>query len=155
MIATTGFTRAKNQIEARSRNRVAATRSWIGIDFSGEEGPRRAKRLVPLLVVALIAALGVAALRIELIRTRYAVAAVMDEETALIEEHRSLIIRRRQLRDPVELAKKARTRGFRPVAVALSLPDPGMTGAADRHASADLPSVAAAPPTVGGQSDWQ
>ncbi|MBK7950387.1 MAG: hypothetical protein IPK00_16950 [Deltaproteobacteria bacterium] len=68
--------------------------------------------------------LGVAALRIDLLRTRYAVSTVMERENELIEEQRQLIVRRRQLRDPVALAVKARERGFRPPAHVVSLPDP-------------------------------
>jgi len=62
-------------------------------------------------VTAAVAALAIAALRIDLIRVRYAVAAVMEQEEALLEEQRSLIVRRRQLRDPVELAVRARRIG--------------------------------------------
>ena len=75
-------------------------------------------------VVVVGAALGVAALRIDLLRTRYAVSAAMERENELIEEQRQLIVRRRQLRDPVELAVQARERGFRPPAHVVSLPDP-------------------------------
>lgn len=99
-------------------------RQWVGVDFSGVRDGRPARRLLPLLVFALIAALGVVALRIDLIRTRYAMAAVLAEENTLIEQQRGLIVRRRQLRDPVELAVLARERGFRPLAGVLTLPDP-------------------------------
>ena len=99
-------------------------RRWIGLDFSGANDPRRAKSLVPLLLLAAITALGVAALRIDLIRTRYAVAAATESESTLIEEQRALTARKRQLRDPMVLAVEARERGFRPPAHVFSLPDP-------------------------------
>ena len=111
---------------------------WIGFDFSGEHDPRRARALVALLLVALVTALGIAALRIDLIRTRYAVAASMEAENRLIEEQRALIARKRQLRDPTALAIEARERGFRPPAHVFSIPDPA-------SASAALPAVASGP----------
>ena len=118
-------------------------RAWIGIDLSGDRDPRRNRVLIPLLGVALVAALGIAALRIDLIRTRYAVAAAMDEEKALLEEQRALIVRKRQLRDPVELDVQARARGFRPPTRVFSMPEPGVVPASD---GVHLPDVAAAPP---------
>jgi len=109
---------------------------WIGFDFSGEQDPRRARALVALLFVALVTALGIAALRIDLIRTRYAVAASMEAENRLIEEQRALIAHKRQLRDPTALAVEARERGFRPPAHLFSITDP---------ASAALSAVTTAP----------
>ena len=113
--------------------------SFIGRDLAHRYDPRRPRALVPLLVLVLITALGIAALRIDLIRTRYAVAQAMQTENTLIEEHRALIARKRQLRDPVALAIQARERGFRPPERVYSLADPSAPGA--------LAAVAAAPPT--------
>jgi hypothetical protein len=98
--------------------------AWIGIDVSSAPVRRTPRGLYPLFAVALLVALGVAAVRIDLLRTRYAVSAAMERENALIEEQRQLIVRRRQLRDPVELAVQARARGFRPPTHVVSLPDP-------------------------------
>lgn len=102
--------------------------AWVGIDVSSERIRVARRGTVPLLVLALVvvlgATLGVAALRIDLLRTRYAVSAAMERENELIEEQRQLIVRRRQLRDPVALAVKARERGFRPPAHVVSIPDP-------------------------------
>lgn len=111
---------------------------WAAFGFSGKNDPRRANALVPLLIVGLVTALGVAALRIDLIRTRYAVAASMEAEKSLIEEQRTLIARKRQLRDPTILAVEARKRGFRPPTHIFSIPDPTALGAT-------LPDVAARP----------
>jgi hypothetical protein len=130
-------------------------RSWIGVDYSGEYGSQRARKLLPLLAIALIAALGISALRIDLIRTRYAMASVMVEEKALIEEQRNLIVRRRQLRDPVELAVRARVRGFRPLSVVFSLPDPIGASPALAPRPMALPSVATASPASQTGSDWR
>jgi len=113
-------------------------RRWIGFDFSERNDPRRAKALVPLLLMVLVTALAIAALRIDLIRIRYAVAAATASENSLIEERRALIARKRHLRDPMVLAVEARERGFRPAAHVYSLPDPAAQDAA-------LPSVSAGP----------
>jgi len=124
MTASTWIARAKDRVELPRVSDSRLARNWIGVDFSGEDEARPARRLLPLLVLALVVALGVSALRIDLIRTRYAMASVLAEEKALIEEQRSLIVKRRQLRDPVELATLARERGFRPLSAGFSLPDP-------------------------------
>ena len=127
-----------------SRNHSYSQRSteergaWIGVDLSGEGRARRARALVPLLILTLITALGIAALRIDLIRTRYAMAAAAERENALIEEQRALVAHKRQLRDPVTLAVQARKRGFRPAARIFSVPDPSATIRA-------LPAVAMGP----------
>ena len=101
-----------------------SSQAWIGIDVSSRPERRTPRSLYPLFAVAVIVALGVAAVRIDLLRTRYAVSAALERENELIEEQRQLIVRRRQLRDPVELAVKARERGFKPPTHVVSLPDP-------------------------------
>lgn len=154
-MSSTWIAHAKDKLEGQRPTGRGPRRAWIGLDFSGEDGPRRARKLLPLLVFALIAALGVAALRIDLIRTRYAMAAAMAEEQALIEEQRSLIVRRRQQRDPVELALRARERGFRPLAAVFSLPDPVRSDVESSPSSRALPSVAARPPSDATRSDWR
>lgn len=155
MSDSTWIAQAKHRLEAQRPAPHGKRRAWTGLDFSGEEGPRRARKLLPLLVFALIAALGVSALRIDLIRTRYAMATAMAEEQARMDEQRNLIVRRRQLRDPVELATKARQRGFRPLAAVLSLPDPVISDAEFSRSTGALPSVAARPPSDGTRSDWR
>lgn len=103
-----------------------ARQAYVGLDVSTEPVRPAPRGLYPLILLAVVAALGVAALRIDLLRTRYAVSAGMERENELLEEQRQLIVRRRQLRDPVELAAQARERGFKPPAHVLSLPDPGL-----------------------------
>jgi len=120
--------------------------AWVGIDVSNEPVRPAPRGLYRLFALAVVVALGVAAVRIDLLRTRYAVAAAMERENELIEEQRQLIVRRRQLRDPVELAVKARERGFRPPAHVVSIPDPAagdLESAAMPHAVVSTPSVAA------------
>jgi len=155
MSASTWIARAKDRVDFRPSSEASDSREWIGIDFSGENPPRRIRQLLPLLILALIAALGVSALRIDLIRTRYAMADALAQEKALIAEQRDLIVRRRQLRDPVELATQARARGFRPPAQMLTLPEPMIAGSARVEAAAILPSVAAGPVADEARVNWQ
>ena len=103
-----------------------ARRGWINVDFSERRQTRRTDGLIPLLLIALVVALGVAALRIDLIRIRYAMATATESENRLIEERRALVARKQQLRDPVALAVEARARGFRSPDRSYSLPDPNL-----------------------------
>ncbi|MAG32986.1 MAG: hypothetical protein CL908_19080 [Deltaproteobacteria bacterium] len=128
---------------------------WIGVDFSDSNDARSTTALLPLLVVALVSALGVAALRIDLIRTRYAMSTAMTEEKSLIEEQRALIVRRRQLRDPVELAIQAHQRGFRPSAHVLTLPEPLPPFHVQGPKDVELPAVAAGPGSANGGQSWR
>lgn len=155
MSASTWITRAKDRVDFRPSSEASESREWIGIDFSSDNAPRRFSGLLPLLILALIAALGVSALRIDLIRTRYAMADALAEENTLIAEQRELIVRRRQLRDPVELAIQARARGFRPPAQMLSIPEPMITGSLLVEATANRPSVSAGPIAKQAGPDWR
>lgn len=115
---------------------------WIGVDFGSFAATTKSRTFVPLLMLALAMALGVASLRIDLIRTRYALARAMESEQELIEEQRALIVRKRQLNDPAMLATLARERGFRPAEIVMTVPDPS-----PRSSEPALPDVAAASPT--------
>lgn len=84
----------------------------IGRDLADASGSLSARRMLPFLVAVLVVALGVTAVRIELVRVRYALGAATLEEQRLLDEERSLTARRRQLRDPVHLAREATKRGF-------------------------------------------
>ena len=152
MSASTWIDRAKHQIDLR---RPAEPRAWIGIDFSSMNGPRRKRQLLPLLVLALVCALGVSALRIDLIRVRYAMSSALAEEKALIAEQRELIVRRRQLRDPVELAIQARERGFKPAKRILSLPEPRIGGSLLIRTASTLPDVSTGPPGSNSPQGWR
>lgn len=71
------------------------------------------RRLLPgLLAGLLLGGLTLAALRIDLIRVRYGLAAAMSEEKELLEEQRVLIARVRELRNPTRLSAIAAERGF-------------------------------------------
>lgn len=155
MSTSARIARAKDRIDPRRPASGSVLGEWIGIDLSGEERQRRTHWLLPLLLVALIAALGVSSLRIDLIRVRYAMATALDEEKALIAEQRRLIVRRRQLRDPTELAIRARSLGFRPATRIISMPEPIVPGTTLDIVVVNLPAVAARPPKSEVGADWQ
>ena len=75
-------------------------------------GRRRGRAFPALLVGALIAALFLAALRVDLIRMRYGLGAAMSEEKRLLEEQRELTAELRRLRDPLRLARLSRRLGL-------------------------------------------
>lgn len=137
--------------------------AWIGIDVSNKPVRRAPRGLYLLFAVAVVVALSVAAVRIDLLRTRYAVAAAMERENELLEEQRQLIVRRRQLRDPVELAVQARERGFRPPAHVVSLPDPALAPIApvvvpqSVLSTSSIAAVSSGPASdsAGAGSEWQ
>jgi hypothetical protein len=117
--------------------------SWIGVDFAPLANAPSSRSFIPLLVLALIVALGVASLRIDLIRTRYALAEAMAAEQTLIEEQRALIVRQRRLRDPAVLATLAAERGYRSAESVRTMPDPMP---ATSFVDPGLPAVGSGPP---------
>jgi hypothetical protein len=152
--------RAKDRFDARRLPELRSPGRWIGVDLAGQDGSQHARKLLPLLVLALIAALGISALRIDLIRIRYAMASVVERETDLLEEQRKLIVRRRQLRDPIELAVQARARGFRPPHQIVLLREPTKSSLVPNRIDledriAALPAVAAGPPDDRSRRDWR
>jgi len=86
----------------------------IGRDIAGTPLRSRPRsRLFPVaLVGALIAALCLAALRVDLIRQRYDLAEAMKTEKQLLERKRLLTAQSRRLRDPARLSRLAAERGF-------------------------------------------
>ena len=86
----------------------------VGRDIAGMQfGSSPHGRLIPVaLVGALIAALCLAALRVDLIRQRYDLAEAMNTEKRLLEQKRTLTAQGRRLRDPARLARLASELGF-------------------------------------------
>lgn len=64
------------------------------------------------LIAALIAGLGLAALRIDNLRLRYALAEAVATEQSLLEEQSVWTARKASLADPTRLAELAKERGF-------------------------------------------
>ena len=87
--------------------------------------------LPAVLVGALLAGLFLAALRVDLIRIGYGMAAAVREEKALPEERRGHTAALRKLRDPVRLARLAVGQGLKRPERSVDLPSP--PGAPDRR----------------------
>ncbi len=89
-----------------------------------------------------LGALCLVALRVDILRTRYALAEALALEQQLLSERRDLTVEMRRLRDPARLATLARKRGFvRPERV-IDLELPARTTA---QTLAILPDVGARP----------
>jgi len=80
--------------------------------------------MIPALFAAVIVALGMAALRIDLIRARYETGKGYTEERRLNQKIAGLTARMRELRDPVDLGQVARQRGFIPPELLIDLAVP-------------------------------
>jgi hypothetical protein len=104
------FGRARRRPDTSDRKRS----DLIGRDLAPMRllAARRSRLLPVALVGALVAGLCLTALRIDLIRQRYDLAAAMQEEMELLEERRLLTARVRRLRDPARLARLAKSLGF-------------------------------------------
>jgi hypothetical protein len=88
---------------------------YLGLQRRGRERARLHgwRRLLPLALAGfLLAALAVAALRIDLIRVRYGLADALREEKTLVEEQRQALAALRTLRDPARLGRLAAERGL-------------------------------------------
>ncbi|MCH2171656.1 hypothetical protein MK489_12810 [Myxococcota bacterium] len=68
--------------------------------------------LPALLATALLTGLGLSALRVDLIRLRYASAQALEQKKVLREEVRRMRGRVRELRDPAGLSRRASEMGF-------------------------------------------
>jgi len=118
----------------RGRRRPAL--DVVGRDVADRSVGLSPRRVLPVLVVALVVALGLAALRIEVLRVRYALAEATLEEQRLLDEERALMAERRRLRDPVHLARRAEARGFVRPEHLIDLPPAPTPGDATALASA-------------------
>lgn len=97
-----------------AKRRKQHRRDWVGRDLARvrlSRGPG-SRPLAALLVGALIAGMGLAALRIDILRLRYALADAIESEKTLLESQRVWTARKESLRDPARLAELARQRGF-------------------------------------------
>lgn len=104
---------ARARAASPTRRRTAArTLGLIGRDLADRAPTMTPRRVLPILITVLVVALGVAALRTELLRLRYALAEATLEEQRLLDEERALKAQRRRLRDPVHLARRAGELGF-------------------------------------------
>lgn len=123
-------------LPARAAAGAGAFRGAIGLDVGAE--PRRAGlrlgRWLPVFALALACALALAALRVSILRARYALAEVHESETQLLEARRDAQVEIRELRDPRRLRERARALGFEHPERVLRLPAAAAGAAPAREA---------------------
>ena len=93
-----------------------ATGDLVGRDFARVRaiGRLSTRRIAWLVSVAFACALGLAALRIDILRVRYALGEAIAEEKALVQQQRQQIAALEGLRHPSRLVDLAHERGFAP-----------------------------------------
>lgn len=97
--------------------RRASPGDLVGRDFARvriSAGRMRTRPLGWLLVTGFVCALALAALRIDILRVRYALGEAIREEKALVQQQRQQTAALETLRDPARLVLLARQRGFAP-----------------------------------------
>lgn len=97
-------------MSTRHNDRDLVGRDLARVRLSG--GGPTSRPLAALLIGALVAGMGLAALRIDILRLRYALADSIEAEKKLDENQRVWTARKESLRDPARLAELARERGF-------------------------------------------
>jgi hypothetical protein len=99
-----------------SRSSRVGSADLVGVDFARVRVAARRRRtwLPAALVGALLAALGLAQLRLQILRMRYALGEATLEVEALREERSRWTARLETLRGPERLGKLARERGLAP-----------------------------------------
>lgn len=103
--------------------------SLIGFDVAKPPRRLRTRSWAPLVAAAVLGALFLAVLRMDVIRMRFSVAQAFEEGLRLEELKRELTVDMRQLRDPAILAHRARELGFRPAERLIDLDETGGEGA--------------------------
>jgi hypothetical protein len=99
----------------------------VGVDFARVRVSGRSRRrlwLPAVLLGALVAAMGLAQLRLEILRLRYALGDATVELQALREERSRLSARLEGLRSPERLTKLARAHGLAPATRVIELDAP-------------------------------
>ena len=89
-------------------------REWVGRDISRDFRPRRLRFRIslPLVFIGLAVGLALVVLRIDLLRTRYALSEATAKERELHEEQRRITVEMRKVRAPSQLIQMAREEGF-------------------------------------------
>jgi hypothetical protein len=93
---------------AREAGSEALRRDWS----APRRRPRRRMAWAPIVAVGVISLLALAALRVSILRTRYALAATLQRETELRARERSAAVAAREQRDPHKLRELAGQLGF-------------------------------------------
>ena len=98
----------RQQLFARESARDELRRDWSA---RRKPGQRRIRR-IPIFVVLVLSVLSLAALRISILRSGYALGATLQRETELRERERSAAVAVRIERDPHKLRDLAARQGF-------------------------------------------
>lgn len=146
------MSRRRRSAARRTRAAAEAVPAVAHADFADRfgEGAAGHRLLVALVTGLLVGALLLVALRIDIIRMRYAMARALERETELRGQQRELVVESRRLRQPARLAELAAELGYeRPTRVVhfrAPLPEAEAGELAALFANADdLPAVAASP----------
>lgn len=84
----------------------------VGLDVSLAPSRLRGTSWLPVVAAAVVGALFLAVLRMDVIKLRLALAESFEAELRLAEEQRELTVEMRRLRDPAELTRRAEELGF-------------------------------------------
>jgi hypothetical protein len=98
----------------------------VGADVArgSQRSGRRNQWLLALVAAGVAGALVLVALRVEILRTRYELGRLADEEAELHEARSALRVEVRELRHPERLARLAARRGFGPPERVIQLAEP-------------------------------
>jgi hypothetical protein len=112
----------------------------VGRDFARVRAPGRlsARRIVLLVGIAFACALALAALRIDILRVRYALGEAIREEKALVQQQRQQIAVLEGLRNPSRLVEVAQRLGFAPPERVIDLRSNSHNATGDRQGGARL-----------------
>jgi glutamine synthetase adenylyltransferase len=107
----------------------------VGRDFARVRAPGRlsARRIAWLVGIAFACALALAALRIDILRVRYALGEAIREEKALVQQQRQQIAVLEGLRNPSRLVEVAQRLGFAPPERVIDLRASLRNGAGNRQ----------------------
>jgi hypothetical protein len=108
-----------------SRSTRSSAADLVGVDFARVRVAARRRRrawLPAALLGALLAALGLAQLRLQILRMRYALGEATVQVEALREERSRWTAKLESLRGPERLTKLARERGLAPAERVIELP---------------------------------
>jgi len=106
--------------------RRARVLGLVGADVARRvpHAARRKQWILAGVAAGVACALGLVALRVEILRTRYELARLADEEAELLEARSALLVEVRELRHPERLARLAARRGFKPPDRVIHLAEP-------------------------------
>jgi hypothetical protein len=102
----------RKELFASSSGRDAGSAEMRRDWSARRQRPRRRVSWAPIFAVGVMSLLALAALRVSILRTRYALAATLQRETELRGRERSTAVAAREQRDPHKLREVAAQLGF-------------------------------------------